>query len=54
MTIERSYVFNDPEEVERHYKRTCKKLTEAEVNCAIFNKMVKSGVATNDVHNFVT
>ena len=44
--------FKDPGEVEKQYVKTCRKLTEAEVNSAMFNKMIKSKVATNDARHF--
>ena len=53
MTSGLSYELNAPYQVEELFRRTCSKLTEAEVNCSMFLKMIKSGVATNDVRNFV-
>ena len=52
MTGELKQEFNDPDKVEKQFLKTCRKLTEAEVNGAMFHKMMKSGVATNDVRNF--
>ena len=43
----------DSKVVERQLVRTCLKLSETEVNVKLFSKMVKNGVATNDVRNFV-
>ena len=43
----------DPKQVEEQLVRVCRKLTETEVNIEMFGRMVRSGVATNDVHNFV-
>ena len=53
MTSEPRNELKDPDEVEELFLRTCRKLTEAEVNVAMFQKMLRSGVATNDVRNFV-
>ena len=53
MTSEPWERFNSPDDVEEQYVKTCIKLTEAEVNAAMFTKMVRSGVATNNVRNFV-
>ena len=53
MTSEPWERFNSPDDVEEQYVKTCIKLTEAEVNVAMFQKMLRSGVATNDVRNFV-
>ena len=53
MTSEPATRFSGPDEVVEHYKKTCKRLTEAEVNCNMFSKMIRSGVATNDVRNFI-
>ena len=44
---------NSPKQVEKRYRNICKKLTEVEVNNAMFSRMIKSGVATNDVRTFV-
>ena len=41
-------------EVEELLVKTCEKLNQAEVNTRLFNKMVRNGVATNDVRNFVS
>ena len=41
-------------EVEELLEKTCKKLSETEVNIRLFKKMVHNGVATNDVRNFVS
>ena len=41
-------------EVEELLEKTCNKLNETEVNIRLFNRMVRNGVATNDVRNFVS
>ena len=46
--------FNNAQVVEEQLEKTCKKLNETEVNIRLFNKMVRNGVATNDVRNFVS
>ena len=40
-------------EVEERLEITCKKLCETEVNIRLFDRMIKNGVATNDVRSFV-
>ena len=40
------------EEVEELLENTCNKLNETEVNIRLFNRMVRNGVATNDVRNY--
>ena len=42
----------DPITVERRLKVVCKKLNAEEVNIGLFHRMLKAGVATNDVRNF--
>ena len=44
----------DSKKVEERLEVTCKKLSETEVNIRLFDKMVRHGVATNDVRAFVT
>ena len=43
----------DPKMVEEWLEQTCKKLSETEINIGLFSKMIRNGVATNDVRNFV-
>ena len=43
---------NNSKMVEERLNLTCKKLCETEVNIRLFSKMVRHGVATNDVRNF--
>ena len=43
---------NNSKKVEERLELTCKKLCETEVNIRLFSKMVRHGVATNDVRNF--
>ena len=45
---------NGPRKVEKQLFRVCKKLKETEVKANMFGRMVKSGVATADVRNFVS
>ena len=42
------------EEVEELLERTCRRLNETEVNIGLFGRMVRNGVATNDVRSFVS
>ena len=44
----------DPEVVERQLVTTCERLNKAEVKIKLFTKMMKNGVATNDVRHFVS
>ena len=44
---------NDSKKVEERLALTCKKLCETEINIRLFSKMVRHGVATNDVRSFV-
>ena len=44
----------DSQEVERQLEKTCVKLKETEVNIRLFDRMVKNGLATNDVRSFVS
>ena len=39
--------------VEQQLFETAVKLTEAEINISLFSKMIRNGIATNDVYNFV-
>ena len=43
----------DPKYVEEQLSRVCKRLTETETNIEMFSRMVRTGVATNDVRSFV-
>ena len=42
----------DPVRVERRLHKVCKKLNGTEVNIGLFHRMIKNGVATNDVRSF--
>ena len=44
----------DHKTVEKQLKEICMKLNETEANVEMFCNMVKNGVATNDVRNFVS
>ena len=44
---------NDPKLVEKQLSRTCSKLAEAATRVELFSRMVRNGVATNDVRCFV-
>ena len=43
----------DPTPVERQLNKVCNKLNITEVNIGLFNRMIRSNIATNDVRNFV-
>ena len=43
---------SDPYTVERQLFEVCNQLNVTEVNIGLFKRMIKSGVATNDVRNF--
>ena len=45
-------VCSDPMTVERQLAKACKQLYVTEVNIELFQRMIKSNVATNDVRNF--
>ena len=40
--------------VEELLEKTCRSLNETEVNIGLFGKMIRNGVATNDVRSFVS
>ena len=43
----------DPKLVEKQLRKVCRRLKETEVNIGMFCQMIRDGVATNDVRNFV-
>ena len=47
-------VSKDPVTVERQLMKICNKLNVTEVNIGLFNRMIRAGVSTNDVRNFVS
>ena len=49
-----SYASTDPKKVEEQLRGVYKKLNETEAVIDMFSQMVRCGVATNDVRNFVT
>ena len=53
-TSDLSSEVNNAKEVEEQLIETCVKLDETEVNVRLLDKMIRNGVATNDVRNFVT
>ena len=45
-------VHRDPSTVEKQLLKVCRKLNVTEVNIAMFHRMIKEKVATNDVRSF--
>ena len=53
MSAVKDLISKDPKQVEEQLKRICKRLNDTEVNIDLLKRMVKKGVETNDVKNFV-
>ena len=54
LTSDLSNEVNSAKMVEEQLIETCVKLNETEVNVKLLSRMIRNGVATNDVRNFVT
>ena len=48
------YIRMDHKKVEKQLKDVCTKLNETEANINMFGHMIRNGIATNDVRNFVS